>query len=144
MLPASGRRIVTRGQFAELAAIPLAQVVEVPVHLLAALGDGAFLFLQILGLLRQPGGCGIGGASGLGDFRLAALQARLVVGHRALQVGDLALPGDELLPEAGHRQPVFLAGAVQGEDLLPHAIGLFLDLAPQPLQVGVLVAGELV
>ena len=128
-------------ELAELAPIPVAHVVEVASHLLAAFDDDAFLLLKLLGLLGQPHRAGIELPGLFVDLGLPALEARLSLGQGAAHLGQLSLPGDELLAEGGHGQAVFLAGPVQGELLLPHLFGLDLDLGAQRLLVRVALPG---
>ena len=111
------------------------------VHLRTAFGHLPFLLLQLLGLLRQPGrrGCDLTGL--LLYLRLSPLQLRRAVQQRLLHLADAALPLDQLLPEGGDRQPMLVAGHVQGQFLLAHALDLRLDVLPGGLQVVAALAG---
>ena len=112
-----------------------------PVHFRPPFGHLTFLFLQLLGLPLQPGR---GGRDLLGlflDLGLPALQLGRAVQQRLLHFADAALPVDQLLAEGGHGQAMFVAGHVQGEFLLAHALGLGLDVLTGGFEVVAALAG---
>ena len=123
------------GQLAHLAAIPFAHVDQMAIHLAAPLGDEAFLLLQLLGLLGQPRRHVGDLLRLLVDLAGPAFQPRLVQVQRLLELGEPALPLDDLLAKGGDRQAMLVARHVQIQFLLPHALDLGLKIAAHQLQV---------
>jgi len=62
----------------------------------------------------------------LGHLGVPALQAVLVLGQQALHLGQLALPGEELLAERGHGQAVLVLALAQALLALAEALHLLL------------------
>src|SRR5205807_5599381 len=122
-------------QLAQLSPIPLAHVVEMPLHLGALFLDDALLLLKFFRLLCQLCRTGVELARLFIDLRLAALQTRLAVGQRVPHLGELSLPFDELLAEGGDGQTMLFAGAVQARLLLADLLGLELNLRAEALDI---------
>ncbi len=123
------------GQIAQLAAVPFAHVGQVAIHFLATVAHLALLLLKRLGLARQAFGRGVDLLDLFRDLHLAPLQPRFIAREHALHVADLALPVDELLAEAGHREPVLVLALAQRLLLLLQAIHVKLHPATQALQL---------
>ena len=123
------------GQLAQLLTVPVAHVVEVPLHLAAARGYFAFLFLDLFDLTSQSSGGRVDLACLLVHLGLPEAEAGFALGQGSLHLGHLSLPVDQLLAEGGHAMPMLIAGTLQGEFLLPDALGFGLQLGAERLQV---------
>ena len=112
-----------------------------PVHLGTAIRDLSFLFLQLFRLLRQPGRRGSDLLGLLLHFGLAAFELGRAVQQRLFHLADAALPFDQLLPERGHRQAMFISGDAHSQILLQHALRFGLDVLPGGFEVFTALAG---
>src|SRR5689334_5781628 len=90
-----------------------------PLNFLTALHDDTLLGLELFRLLGQPGRRGIDLAGLLVHLGLASFQACLAVSQRTPQLGELALPLDELLTKGCNSEAMLFTVPVQGLLLLP-------------------------
>src|SRR5262245_12178650 len=105
------------------------------VHNLPALGDMLLLLLQLLGLLGELLRSSVDLSRLLLDNRLPAFEARLVARQEPLLVGELSLPVDELLAEAGDGEAVLVLTAAKLLCLLIQSLGVRLHGALEVLQI---------
>src|SRR5260370_12063722 len=123
------------GQVAELAAIPLAHVYQVAIHLVTAILNLALLLLQLFRLPGKPLRGRVDLLHLLLDLGLSALEPRPIVRQRSLHLRDLPLPIDELLSEGDHGPAVLVLALTQRLLLLFEPVDIELDTGTQPFQL---------
>src|SRR5262245_37032376 len=121
------------------------------IQLLALLGHFGLLLFDYVGFLFQSLGRGEQLALLLVDLRSSALELGFAASQLPLELGDLPLPIDELLPERHHGDAMLVLAAPQdlllvserlhvGMERRPRGFQLFLALADEGADLGDVVA----
>ena len=110
-------------------------------HLAALHGHHPFLLADFLGLPGELSGSFVHLPGLLGHLRLTTFELRRSLRQGALELGDMPLPFDQLLTEAGHGEMMFVAGPQQSGLLLPELFALGADLDAQRFEVFLALTG---
>ena len=115
-----------------------------PVHFLAAIDHGPFLFVKVLGLLGEALRGDIDLADLLIHLGMAALEAGFVACQEAFDFDHLPLPIEKLLAKSGHGQAVLILAAAQSLHLALEAFPFRMEVGTQTFQVILALLSELV
>src|SRR6185437_15984791 len=110
------------------------------IHFVATDDHELFLMMQLLGLLSQSRRRVGDLLRLLVDLRGPSFQTRLVQVQGLLEIGETSLPLNNLLAESRRRQTMLVAGNVQIQFLLTHALNFGLEIATYNLQIATALA----